>query len=270
MNANYLRKIFKKIIAKATNRKQRIIIEIPLQARFGNLLYFFLHCFIEQKKGKNTYILYTETMSYWLNFFPSLKEFIIYPDEYRKIDNLTWMDSYYQDFNKDFTLDDLNLFIKNKIITNSIFLNSRTINKLVINIRRGDFYSDKNINTFGFDQIFYLKEIFKKYKNSFNISIEIVSDDIEWCKRELSFINDYSNNIQYETNKSPIEDFMKICTANQLIITNSTFSYWGAYINNVINPKSKIFVPDFGSKEFKDYKAIQLNPNWEIIKCINI
>ena len=66
----------------------------------------------------------------------------------------------------------------------------------------------------------------------------IFSDDIEWCKQNLDFIGSkffISGNKDYE-------DMYLMSLCNNNIITNSTFSWWGAWLNKnenkiVISPK---------------------------------
>lgn len=64
-----------------------------------------------------------------------------------------------------------------------------------------------------------------------------ISDDINWCKKHFK-----GNNIFYLENSTPLIDLyaQTLCTDN--IISNSTFSWWGAYLNphkekKVICPK---------------------------------
>lgn len=95
-----------------------------------------------------------------------------------------------------------------------------------INVRRGDYlkrplrqpicempYFKKAINYFGRD---------KRYL--------IISDDIEWCKKK--FIGD---NYLFIDDEPPVIDLylQTYCTHN--IISNSTFSWWGAWLNPNVN-----------------------------------
>lgn len=72
----------------------------------------------------------------------------------------------------------------------------------------------------------------------------IFSDDIEWCKTNFDFIK----NKQFIENTEDWLDLyiMSLCKNN--IITNSSFSWWGAYLNK--NPNKKVIGPQnwFGPK----------------------
>lgn len=65
----------------------------------------------------------------------------------------------------------------------------------------------------------------------------IFSDDIEWCKENLSFIN---NKIFVEGNKD-YEDLYLMSFCKDNIIANSSFSWWGAWLNQ--NNDKKVIYP---------------------------
>jgi len=271
INIKRIRRLAKKYNAKIRGVTQKNVLHISEKARFGNLLYFYLHCYLDNKKNKHTFILYTNTMKYWLNYFPSHTKFIVYRDEFKlNIDNLDWIDSYYQNFNKDFTQEELNEFIEKFLIVNSSFSDLKTLDKTVINIRRGDFYNENSDTVSSFDQISYVNKVILNYPLLFQSNIEIVSDDINWCIENLKFPdNIITDNLKYNMNSSPYEDFYTICSAKNLILTNSTFSYWGGYVCKYLDDNNMVIAPDFGSQLYKDKIAIQLANNWEIIDVIN-
>jgi hypothetical protein len=79
------------------------------------------------------------------------------------------------------------------------------------------------------------------YKNAIDIIgdydyIFVFSDDIQWCKDNLKF-----KNMVFMEGFSDIEDLhiMSLCQNN--IIANSSFSWWGAWLN--IHPEKKIIAP---------------------------
>ncbi len=262
-----IRRSLKKIFSFLLGKKQKNIIHIPIQLRFGNLLYFYLHCYRMREKGQEVYILHTETMDYWLNFFPLLKEFIVHSEDFKIYDNHDYFSSYYQNFGQDFTLEELNSFIEKYIVREDIFHSSHSEKKTVINIRRGDFYSGKKISPSQFDQVGYVKKVLDKNPSFSAVPILIISDDISWCQQELSFINN-STEIQFLSDNQPIDDFIAISGANNLIVTNSTFSYWGGYISKFLNKESRVIAPNFGATFYEDSIAIQLHPDWEIEKIV--
>jgi hypothetical protein len=111
-------------------------------------------------------------------------------------------------------------------------------NSVAVHIRRGDFLLPKikkispliNINYYKKSFIFLEKKI-KKIRYFF------FSDDINWVKKNIKKKNSF-----YVSNFNEVEDLISISKCKHQIIANSTFSWWGAWLNNykkkiVISPK---------------------------------
>ena len=65
-----------------------------------------------------------------------------------------------------------------------------------------------------------------------NPNILVFSDDIQWCKDNLKF-----DNLHFIENQSDILDMYLISMCNNNVICNSTFSWWGAWINSNLDRK---------------------------------
>tara|TARA_R110002020_G_scaffold140179_3_gene311497 strand:+ start:680 stop:1438 length:759 start_codon:yes stop_codon:yes gene_type:complete len=99
-------------------------------------------------------------------------------------------------------------------------------NSVSLHIRRTDYLTSN-----GYHPVqtidYYSKaiDILDEYENIF-----IFSDDIEWCKNNLNF-----NNMVFVEGNSDVEDLwlMSLCKNN--IIVNSSFSWWGAYLNKNVD-----------------------------------
>ena len=118
-----------------------------------------------------------------------------------------------------------------------------------IHIRRGDYVSHPAINKrFGVCNSDYYYEAVKQIIRFINNpTFYIFSDDIEWAKSNIKL-----NYPTYflEKNKDYIDlILMNKCQAN--IITNSTFSWWAAWLNK--NPQKKVIIP---KNWFKDKTII--------------
>lgn len=109
-----------------------------------------------------------------------------------------------------------------------------------VHVRRGDYLDSKNLSIHGIcDLDYYKKSIDYIENNASDTKYFIFSDDIEWCKKNL----EVKNAIFIENdNCLPHEDMylMSLCKNN--IIANSSFSWWGAWLNQnqdkiVIAPK---------------------------------
>ena len=109
-----------------------------------------------------------------------------------------------------------------------------------IHIRRGDYLDQKNSSIYTLVDVNY-------YNNAIKIITEkepetcffIFSDDIEWVKKNVKPINCFY--IEKNSERNPCEDMhlMSLCKNN--IISNSTFGWWGAWLNQ--NQNKKIIIP---------------------------
>lgn len=111
-------------------------------------------------------------------------------------------------------------------------------NSLSIHIRRTDYLSSN-----GFHPVCPISY----YENAINLIggydyIFVFSDDINWCKNNLIF-----ENIIFVENQNDLEDLYTMSLCKNNIIANSSFSWWGAYLN--LNSNKKIICPSnwFGS-----------------------
>jgi hypothetical protein len=68
----------------------------------------------------------------------------------------------------------------------------------------------------------------------------VFSDRINWCRKK--FTERFSKNFVFVEGNYGIEDLFLMSTCKHNIICNSTFSWWGAYLNQ--NPECKVIVPD--------------------------
>ena len=96
--------------------------------------------------------------------------------------------------------------------------------------------------------------------------IIVISDDVEKCKeifKEFEKVN-----IMYEEN-TEIIDFQLIMNADYLILSNSSFSWWGAYLNN---KKQKVYAPKYWlgfHKKFSYPLEITEGLDWDIVDFTN-
>lgn len=117
---------------------------------------------------------------------------------------------------------------------------SNTKDSVSIHIRRGDYVLDTKTNEYHgtCDLTYYEKTIeYIKQKNE-SPTFFIFSDDIEWVKENLKIDNAiFVSNPEVKDYEEMI--LMSKCSHN--IIANSTFSWWGAWLNQ--NPDKIIVAP---------------------------
>ena len=105
-----------------------------------------------------------------------------------------------------------------------------------LHIRRGDYISIKdNLELFGICSINYYQEAIQYFTRQYsNPKFFIFSDDINWAKE--NFIG--TQYIYIEGNQ-PAQDMYLMSKCKDNIIANSTFSWWGAWLNS---NKNKIII----------------------------
>jgi len=119
-------------------------------------------------------------------------------------------------------------------------------NTLSIHIRRGDCFMNPDIHPIANEKYVEraLKEI-GEYSHVF-----VFSDDKEWVKENLKFENvTYVDDVDYREMW-----LMSLCKNH--IMVNSTFSWWGTFLNP--NPNKKIVAPSiwFGPRGPRNYQDI--------------
>lgn len=120
---------------------------------------------------------------------------------------------------------------------------SRKIKKIIdeentvsIHVRRGDFKSNNNILPIEY----YVKAI-QIMQNSINNPYYIIfTDDVEWVKKNLTIVEKYMF-ISNEHLKD-YEELLVMSKCKNNIIANSTFSWWGAWLNQ--NEKKIVIGPE--------------------------
>jgi hypothetical protein len=109
------------------------------------------------------------------------------------------------------------------------FLDTNTIS---LHVRRTDYVTSNG---------FHPVQSIEYYKNALNIIgdydyIFVFSDDIQWCKENLTF-----DNMIFIEGFDDVEDLLLMSLCKNNIIANSSFSWWGAWLNN--NPNKKVVAP---------------------------
>lgn len=120
------------------------------------------------------------------------------------------------------------------------------LNCVSLHIRRSDYLTSNGFHPV--QTLSYYENALKTIGNYDNVLI--FSDDIEWCKENLNFKNQ-----RFIENNSSLVDLwlMSLCKHN--ITANSSFSWWGAWLND--NKNKKIIIP---SKWFSYGDVIHMSP----------
>ena len=121
-------------------------------------------------------------------------------------------------------------------ISNTPFLDTNAIS---LHVRRGDYITSNGYHPVQSIE-YYQKAIEKIGKYDY---IFVFSDDIQWCKDNLKF-----NNMIFMDGFTDVEDLYLMSMCKHNIIANSSFSWWGAWLNS--NPNKIVIAPNkwFGDR----------------------
>ena len=195
-----------------------------------------------------------------------------YSDDYFELNDSVNLEGYFQSkiFVEKIKEDIKNNFQFKESILNKLrsILNSDSMDLkeyTFIHIRRGDYLEKKDYH-FNLGMTYY-KNAIKEYEN--NQKFLLFSDDIDWAKKEfLTFDNIYFFSDFYKKNdikNSDLIEFAAMAFCNGGIISNSSFSWWAAYLQfetgNICHPNSDSW---FGYKYNMDTKDLFFE-NWNEI-----
>lgn len=112
-----------------------------------------------------------------------------------------------------------------------------------LHVRRGDYVSENSTNQiFGICSINYYQNATKYLFNIFpDAKLFIFSDDISWVRQNLSFLP-AREFIELRGKKRDIEELKLMSLCKHHIVANSSFSWWGAWLNPSSN--KVVIAPD--------------------------
>jgi SAM-dependent methyltransferase len=122
---------------------------------------------------------------------------------------------------------------------------------IAISIRRGDFVG--NVNYYQLPVLYYILALLENFPDWRDRNLLIFSDDINYCRIHFQCLENV-----YFAAGTDIEQLALMTRCDDYIISNSTFSYCGAYLSRnrgakVVRPKFNFAGPLAERKSEKDY-----------------
>ncbi|MBN12512.1 MAG: alpha-1,2-fucosyltransferase [Opitutaceae bacterium] len=139
-----------------------------------------------------------------------------------------------------------------------------TCNAVSLHIRRGDYLTNERVNMFhGLCSIDYYKSAIKVIKDDvLNPCFFVFSDDLEWAIENFSILEGVKF-VKLPKATADYEEMFLMSYCKHNIIANSTFSWWGAWLNR--NAKKNVIAP---SKWFTDPEIDTSDlfpPTWRVL-----
>jgi len=159
------------------------------------------------------------------------------------LNNNVYLDGYWQSEKYFSDISDIirsEFTLKNNSLDPSLLQEIINKNSVSLHIRRGDYVFNPVTNRFhGVCTLDYYKRAIDFIEERFeDLTFYIFSDDLNWCKENLK-INHPTFFV--EGNKN-YEDLILMSHCKYNIIANSSFSWWGAWLNN--NPGKIVIAPE--------------------------
>ena len=194
-------------------------IKSRLQPLLPNLLPF--HIVREPSHAFNEEILQSPSNSLLIGYWQTEEYFIDIEDVIRK------------DFTLKKTLDDRNSAIAEKI---------NSTNSVSVHVRRGDYILNEKIQKHHgiCDTAYYSKAVELISGIQKNTELFLFSDEPEWVKQNMKF--DLPVNYIDNTGEAGYIDMQLMSLCKHNIIANSSFSWWGAWLNN--NEEKVVIAPE--------------------------
>ncbi|MDX8335948.1 alpha-1,2-fucosyltransferase [Candidatus Cetobacterium colombiensis] len=184
-----------------------------------------------------------------------------YKENLDKLDSfLTIYDGYWQNekYFKDIEDELREKFVFTKIEDSrnlKILKKIQQTNSVSIHIRRGDYIGHPHLD--GLAPIKYYKDAIEYIKSKIENPIFIIfSNDIKWCKEKLKLEEDQVEFIDWNIKEKSYIDMQLMSNCKHNIIPNSSFSWWGAWLNK--NSNKIVIAPEkwFKGIDEKNYKEI--------------
>ncbi|WP_215406320.1 alpha-1,2-fucosyltransferase [Vibrio gigantis] len=138
----------------------------------------------------------------------------------------------------------------------------QTTNSVAIHVRRGDYLAVPALN--GLAPLSYYRSAIKYIKENVDSpTFFIFSDDITWCKENLNL--EKVVYVDWNTKSDSYRDMQLMSLCKHNIIPNSSFSWWGAYLNS--NAGKIVICPEKWGHEELGLELKDMNyPGWIIQK----
>ncbi|PPF29237.1 MULTISPECIES: alpha-1,2-fucosyltransferase [unclassified Rathayibacter] len=239
----------------------------------GNLAYFWLQAHARRGRGVPTAVRATRRTAEWAEVFPRVLEELVVPPAEMSFFSPRELGSVHQDFGVEFTADELADFVATMLLPpggpfTALAAAARPAADLTVNIRRGDYYSVPAFRgRYSFDVVEYVDAALALAREREPVrSVLIVSDDLDWCRVKLARVLE-GLEVRFPGAGTPVPQQLALLAASRrLVLTNSTFSYWGAHLGDHVHGGADVIAPWFHSRAWNGGAATQLDPRWRVVR----
>lgn len=174
------------------------------------------------------------------------ESFFGYLKEFEELSGNIILDGYWQSYkyfelyNKDI-ISEFKFPSKPKPRNKKIIKDIKSSNSVLIHVRRGDYNTKRGKQFHGLLPMnYYNKAVADISKRVKQPMFFIFSDEIEWCRQNFDFKYPTEFIDSNSSNTGP-EDMQMMSACKHMIIANSSFSWWAAWLNR--NPDKIVYAP---------------------------
>ena len=256
-------------------RGPRTVLWTPGALGFGNHLYLWFWAHRQRSAGRPAAVLWRPEMEPWLALFPALGDLVVRRSQVHPTDRRQ-PDEWGMGYGRDFNTAELEEFCRQRLLSAPVLDAAGAPfadpDALVINVRRGDYYSNPTFRgMYSFDVEAYLRLAVGQAAAERPIGrLHVVSDGSDWCRARLGWLAEHADELSFSSPADgPAQNLREVATAQRLVLTNSTFSYWAGYLATTAHGRpDQVWAPWFHARIFDGGRAFQLDPRWRIVRDI--
>lgn len=238
----------------------------------GNFLYHWLQVYRLRESGAEAVALRIPEMDPWLPWFPEIRaSYTVDRDQVRLTDRR--LPGFFQGWGVHYWPEHVERFADFCLSQTTLpLVRDADEERVVVNVRRGDYFESTFAHRYAFDQESYLREAMTR---SARLGapvrrVHVVSDDIAWCRTALAWLGDDAEVSFAAEEPTPVQDFATLVGAGRLVLTSSTFGYWAAHFSNALHRDNHqdVVVPWFHDRTMWSGASYHLNPAWTVVRDI--
>lgn len=239
----------------------------PLGSRVGNLLYFWLQAHRGRDAGREILVRENDHFGEWPHVWPEVARLSVARPMIGRTDRL--LDTphlHFQHYGVDFTRADVDRFARDCLLSSAFTaeMTEPDAHTLTINVRRGDYYSDPVYRSlYGIDIDAYLRRAVEIASSGRDTRrVVVVSDDADWCATRLAWLSEVGE--VHIVRGSPVTHLATLASASNLVLSNSTFSYWGGYLAGAASGCRNVVAPALHVRDVNGGVPWQHYPSWNV------
>jgi len=257
---------------------QRDINWTPDFMGFGNQLYLWCWAHDRRFDAQEPKVLINERTRPWLPEVPGFaREFLLERDDVSLWDRRGhyWAEKekisgYPQGFSPDARTAFVERLAQEPLLAGVGHTDLAGPDVLTVNVRRGDYYSvAAHRSWFAIDLASYLDRAIRGSvdRDGPVARIHLVSDDPRWCLEHVPGLKACAAELTVSPAGDPAQHFRDVCGSRRLVVSNSTFSIWGAFISRTLieQDPGMIWAPAFFQSTYGEGRCFEYDQDFSFV-----